>query len=96
MHELDDSVAVGVAMRIVHGADVLAVDMDARAIVERDDREGELRCGRCGTAEGGGAALEALADVLMGDDRSAAREHFVPAGVIAVIVRVDDELDRCP
>ena len=37
---------------------------------------------------------QALADVLVRDDRRLLAEDLVAAGVIAVVVRVEDELDR--
>ncbi len=40
------------------------------------------------------AGGQARADVLVGDDRAVVAEDLVPAGVIAVVVRVEDELDR--
>ena len=40
------------------------------------------------------AALQALAHVVLRDDRRLLLEICIPAGVIAVIVRVDDEPHR--
>jgi hypothetical protein len=42
----------------------------------------------------GAASLEALADVIVGDDRSLPLEVGISTDVIAMIVRVDDEAYR--
>ena len=94
----DDGVAVGVAGREVQGTDIFAIQVNGDVVIERDDWQGSFGSGleihMDRTAVSCAAAgLEALADVVMCDDRRLFLEVFVSAGVIPVIVRVDDEAD---
>ena len=99
LREKDDGVAVGVAGGKVQRADVFAVEVDGDVVLEGDDGERGFFGGLvfhldAAAVAGDAAGFEALANVVLGDDASSPRwRRAVPAGVIAVIVGVDDEAD---
>src|SRR6185503_19023288 len=91
--EEDDGVAISMTVRVVNGANVLTVEMHRERIIKRNNRQRFLwRC-RDRLLE----QLEPLfarhpfAHVIVSDDRGFRTKRRVPAGVIAVPMRVEDE-----
>jgi hypothetical protein len=82
--EEDDGVAVGVAAAEVTGHDLLASQHDLRLVGERDARDaGHLAFHHVG------------AGVAVQDDFGVGGEHgLIAAGVVPVVMRVEDEADR--
>ncbi len=97
--EEDDRIAIGVAGGKEERPDIFAIQMHGHVVIERDDRQRFFGCGlhihvhRAAIA-GGAARFQSLAHIVLRDDRRLLLEIRVPAGVIAVIVRVDDEPHR--
>src|SRR5579862_476246 len=67
--------------------------MDSGPIVKGYYRQRFLRGRWHGTAADGSAVLESLANILVGDDRGVGSELGVAAGVIAMKMSVDNELE---
>jgi hypothetical protein len=82
--EENQAVAVGVPVGDVQDFDLFAVEVDGEGVVEGDDGEGFL---------GRRPAGEPLADVGVRDDGRLAAEVGVGAGVVAVEMGVEDELE---
>src|SRR5271165_2549972 len=97
--EEDDGVTVGVSCGKVQCPDVLSVEVHSDVMVEGNDGQCALLGWLCvhgyGTAVAGfSASFQALANVVLSDDRSAfGGERHIPASVIAVIMGIDDEAD---
>src|SRR5262249_55204099 len=98
MHHLrlgkeDNTVPVGVAVGQVESSNVFAIQMHGGAVVEGDHWQGffwsRLGCIAQNTAASG----EALADILVRNDRCFFSELYVAAGVITMKMRVEDELE---
>ena len=92
----DDAIAIGVARGKVDGADVFTVQVHGGAVIEGDDGQHAVRCRRCGVFKqfDGAAGSQPLAHVFLRDDGSQLGEIRISAGVVAVVVRVDDETHR--
>ena len=94
IREEHDAVAVGVAGGQMDELDVFAVEVHVDAVFEGDDRP----AGGVHRVDGLIAALrwhhEALAHVLLRDDSAFLAEHGITPDVVAVVVRVQDELER--
>jgi hypothetical protein len=93
---IDQAVAIGVGARHMHHAQAVAVEVKADARREGDHRQRRLGAGGIGPVEAPGEAFHAhaLADIVVRDDDGAGlAQCLVPAGVVAMPVRVDDEAD---
>ena len=96
----NDGVAVSVARWKMQGANVLTVQVHGDVVVKRDDRQGRLLRGFIfhlhGAAISGHAAgFQALAHIVLCDHRGTrVAEWRIPAGVVAVVVSVNDEAHR--
>ena len=92
----DDAIAVRVSRRKVDGADVFAVQVHGGAIVEGDDGQHIFTGGRRVVLEkgDGSARRQPLAHVLLRDDGPLLGKIRISAGVVAMVVRVDDETHR--
>src|SRR5437588_2606352 len=97
--EKDDRIAVGVASGKVESANVFAIEMHGHIMIEGEDgqRIFRLRLGfelhRSAIARRT-ALLEPLADIIVRNDGSLFLEVCIPAGVISVIMGIDDESNR--
>ncbi len=95
----DDAVAVGVTARKMQGSDVLAVEVHGHIVIEGENRQGflglrlDFATNRSEIARRA-ALFQTLADVVVGDHGRLFLEDCVSAGVVAVIVGVDDETNR--
>ena len=97
LREENDGVAIGVARRKVHCANVFTIQVHRHVVLERDNRQRRLCSGlvlhfnRSAIARRA-AGLQAFAHIVVGDQRGARGiERLVAAGMVAVIVGVDDE-----
>src|SRR3989442_15117498 len=96
----NDGVAVSVARWKMQGANVLTVQVHGDVVVKRDDRQGRLLRWFIfhlhGAAISGHAAgFQALAHIVLCDHRGTrVAEWRIPAGVVAVVVGVNDEAHR--
>ena len=95
----DDAVAVGVAAGEMKRADIFPIEMHGHVVIESKDGEGFLRLWfvlelQRAQVSPGSAVLHALAHIVLRDDGRIFLEESIPAGVVAVVVRVDDEPDR--
>jgi hypothetical protein len=85
-----------VSGRKMQGANVFAVQVHGDIVIEGNDRQRPfglrlvLDMDRSAVACRA-AFLEALPNVVVGDDRSLLLEELVSASVVVVIVRIDDE-----
>ena len=96
VREKDDRVAVGVSGGKIESADVFAVQVHGDIVIEGEDGQGLVRLRAWLHMDGAAvaaaaAALQALADVILRDDGRLLLEVCISAGVVGVIVRVDDE-----
>jgi len=92
----DDAVAVGVAAGEVQSANVVTVEVNRDVMIEGDDGQdivrGRLELHRHGAfVAAGSTCFQALAHVVLGDDRGLLLEVCIPANVIRMVVRIDDE-----
>jgi len=98
--EKDDRVAVGVSGRKMQRSNVFAVEVDSDVTLESDDGKRSLFGGLVVHFHGAAIACYAacgqtLANIILRDhSRTGIGEGGVPAGVIAVIVSIDDEANR--
>ena len=90
--EEDHAVAVRVPVREMNHIDLFSVEVDGERLIKGDDRPAFLRCGLAGVSGPLELARQPLADVRVGQDGRLGAEDRVRAGVVAVPVGVEDEL----
>jgi len=78
----------------VKGSDVFSIRVNRDAIVEGDDGKRAFRRRSHRSTACSRSALQPPPHILVRDDGGVFAEHFIAPGVIAVIVRVQNELDR--
>src|SRR5215471_5079708 len=100
LREENDRVAVGVTGGKMQRANVFAIQVHAHVVLNSDDRQRRFRRRfdfglnrtAIGTDAGDATAFQSLAHIVLGNHRGTrVAERLVPAGVITVIVSVDDK-----
>src|SRR5262249_13856490 len=76
-------------LRVVNGANLFAVEKDRQRIVKRDDRQRLLWRGRRCSSGRVRTAFEALAHVVVSDNRRLGTKRRIRPGVIAVPMSVE-------
>jgi hypothetical protein len=87
--EMHDAVAIGMPRRHMPYLDFLSVEVNRQRIVERHNRQ---PAGNFDAASACGHRAQALPDIRVGNNRALLAEEGITARMIAMMVRVDDEL----
>src|SRR5262249_39084659 len=90
------AIAVGMSIGIMQNADILAVQMYCNIVVEGENGKSFLCHGLQFHLDGaeiaeGAAAFQALANIVMGNDRSICLKDRISSCVIEMVVRVDNK-----